>query len=294
MISRVPQFVLIAAILCASLVASANSVDDTLLEIGQPTKIVLKDSSPAEFKVVTYNIRYRAGEDLRKLIEALRDDKTIGGAAIIGLQEVDRNRLRTGRTNTAKLISEGLGMNYAWAAPPPPPGAKNKQSEEETGVAILSPFEMTDVTRIVLPNPGPGGRRRAAIGATIKLGKYTIRVYSLHAETRIADEKKMEQYKAVLNDLRENHSKIELAIVLGDFNTISGDSVAGNTKLFTESNFWSPFPSYLPTWKTLIIELKLDWMWLRDLQVDKFGVDHSKGFSDHWPLWAIVKPKNKK
>jgi hypothetical protein len=34
------------------------------------------------------------------------------------LQEVDRNKKRTGNVNTARQLAEALGMRYAWAAPP--------------------------------------------------------------------------------------------------------------------------------------------------------------------------------
>ena len=54
-------------------------------------------------------------------------------------------------------------MHYAWTAPHE---TKTETQEEETGVAILSPYPLSEVTRIVLPNPGPGGRLRVAIGAT--------------------------------------------------------------------------------------------------------------------------------
>ncbi len=74
--------------------------------------------TPAEIKIVSYNIRWRGGDELRALIEVLRDDTEIGGAAIIGLQEVDRNKERTDCINTARMMAETLGMYYAWAAPP--------------------------------------------------------------------------------------------------------------------------------------------------------------------------------
>ena len=73
-------------------------------------------SAPAEIKLISYNIRWRSGDELREMIELLKHDPEIGKAQIIGLQEVDRNKKRTGNTNTARLIAEELGMYYAWAA----------------------------------------------------------------------------------------------------------------------------------------------------------------------------------
>ena len=88
-------------------------------------------------------------------------------------------------------------MYYAWAAPPAP----KPTQEEETGVALLSPYPLTEVKRLVLPHEGPGGGRRAGIGATIKVGDTNLRVYSVHSETRMSMDKKVGQMKAALDDL---------------------------------------------------------------------------------------------
>ena len=161
-------FSLIIAVQLTVLAQVLNSQESELLETGKAAKLQNAAASPASIKIVSYNIRWRGGEDLRKLIELFKTDKQIGGASVIGLQEVDRNKKRTGNVNTARLMAEELGMYYAWAAPPPPPPAKDKDKEppeEETGVCILSAYPLTDVVRIVLPNEGPQGRRPAAIGA---------------------------------------------------------------------------------------------------------------------------------
>jgi endonuclease/exonuclease/phosphatase family metal-dependent hydrolase len=266
--------------------------DSELLETGIAKRTRSTNPSPAEIKIVSYNMRWRGGDDLRELIGLLRDDAEIGGAAIVGLQEVDRNKKRTRYMNTARVMAEELGLYYAWAAPPPPAKSKDEK-EEETGVAILSLYPLTDVQRIVLPNEGPGGRRRVALGATVRLGERSVRVYSVHAETRISNERRIEQFQAVLDDLTR-YTKIERVVVLGDFNTISGDDVRDTTRLFTDTRFSTPFPNNLSTWKTLIIQLKLDWIWLRNLPAVGYGIDKKIGLSDHWPLWVKVKLSDEK
>src|SRR5688572_25837396 len=73
----------------------SETSDAHLLETGQAAK--LRSPNPAdEIKVVSYNIRWRGGSELLKLAQALKDDPEVGGASILGLQEVDRNRKRTG------------------------------------------------------------------------------------------------------------------------------------------------------------------------------------------------------
>lgn len=275
--------VLLSAFCSLPAVGANGGAEGTLLEVGSALKVSTPTAAPVELKVVSYNMRWRGGEDLQKLIELLRTDAEIGGAAIIGLQEVDRKKKRTDYTNTARVIAEALGMHYAWAAPPVKEG-----EEEETGVAILSPHAMKDVTRLVLPHEGPGKRRRAAVGATVQVGETPVRVYSLHAETRIPVAKKVEQWGAVIEDLKR-HPQIARAVVVGDFNTIKGKDVKAARKLFDEAGFATPFPDNLSTWHTLMFKLKLDWLWLRGFEAGEFGIDKKVGLSDHWPLWVKLK-----
>lgn len=263
-----------------------------LLETGGAAKRVGAGLAPAELRIVSYNMRWRGGEDLRELIELLRHDAEIGGAAIIGLQEVDRNKERTDCANTARLMAEALGMNYAWAAPPNPrpkdgaqSGGDEEPEEEETGVAILSPYPLTDVERIVLAHEGPNRRRRAAIGATVRVGDVSVRVYSVHAETRMPLEKKVEHWDDVLEDMKR-HPQIQHAVVLGDFNTIKEKDVRAARRLFTGAGFHTPFSDDEPTFRVFLFDFKLDWIWLRGFEAGAFGIDRKIGLSDHWPLWV--------
>ncbi len=213
--------------------------ESSLLESGTATKLRQDISKSNEIKVLSYNIRWRSGDELKKLIKLFQDDPEIGNASIMGLQEVDRQKKRSGRTNTVKEIAEGLGLHYAWAAPP----TAKAEDEEETGVAILSVYPISDIRRIVLPHEGPGKRRRVAIGATLRITKTTdLRVYSAHAETRISLDKKLQQMDAVLQDLAQYPSNIP-AIVLGDLNTWEPNAGRKASKLFINAGLQTPFGS---------------------------------------------------
>lgn len=286
-----------------------------LLEIGHASKMRTVTDSPSEVRVVSYNIRWRGGEELRNLVQLLKDDPEIGGAAILGLQEVDRNKKRTGNKNTAKFLAEELGMYYAWAAPIAPdsetrsPQARNPRrrsaarveegspvgvvAEEETGVVILSSYPLSQVHRIVLPHEGPGRRRRVALGATVTLGQTSLRVYSVHSETRISVDRKLDQMKAVLDDLA-HYPKGMPAVVLGDFNTWEQDAVAKTSKLFTAENFHTPFDEQATFFRRVLfvsVDLKLDWIWLRNLEHSSYGVNRRIELSDHWPLWVVLRTR---
>ena len=115
-----------------------------------------------------------------------------------------------------------------------------------------------------------------------------MRVYSVHAETRMPVEKKVEHWGVVLEDLKR-HPHVRHVVVLGDFNTIKGKDVRAARRLFTDAGFHTPFADADATFKVMFFDFKLDWIWLRGLRAAGHGIDREIGLSDHWPLWAKVK-----
>jgi endonuclease/exonuclease/phosphatase family metal-dependent hydrolase len=261
--------------------------DVDLLESGKAVNVRQQSSSPAEIKILSYNIRWRSGDDLKTLIKLFQTDPEIGNAKILALQEVDRRKKRSGNNNTAKMIADELGMHYVWAAPPTPkPG-----DEEETGVAILSVYPLSDVQRIVLPHKGPNGRRRVALGATVELENRRWRVYSAHSETRIAVSKKLEQFKALLDDLAHYPANMP-AIIMGDLNTWEPNADGKTSKFFLDAGLKTPFGGEATFRRRVLfvpLELKLDWVWLRGLEAASCGIDRKIEVSDHFPLWTNLK-----
>jgi endonuclease/exonuclease/phosphatase family metal-dependent hydrolase len=268
---------------------SPDPQDSVLLELGHAAKLKTPSQLPAEIKVVSFNIRWRGGDDLQRLIKFFREDPEIGNATVLGLQEVDRNKKRTRNVNTVKTIADELGMYYAWAAPP----AAKPSQEEETGVALLSHYPLRDVERIVLPHEGPGRRRRVGLGATVRIGAANLRVYSVHSETRMSMDKKVGQMRAALEDLAK-YPKDMPAIVMGDLNTWESDAGTRTVKLFTGEGFHTPFDGQSTFCQQILfvpLKLKLDWIWLRNIQAITHGVDREIKLSDHWPLWTKLSIK---
>ena len=260
--------------------------DSVLLETGQAATVKTPSQLPDEIKVVSFNIRFRGGEDLQRLVKFFREDPEIGNATVLGLQEVDRNKKRTRNQNTVKTIADELGMHYAWAAPPSP----RPSQEEETGVALLSRYPLIDIRRLVLPHEGPGRRRRVALGATVKMGDLKLRVYSVHSETRMSMDKKVGQMGAAIEDLAK-YPKDMPAIVMGDLNTWESDAGTRTVKLFTGEGFHTPFDGQSTFCQQILfvpLKMKLDWIWLRNIQAIHHGVDREIKLSDHWPLWTRI------
>ena len=60
----------------------SSETDALLLESGKPTKLRQIGLTNGEIKIVSYNIRYRSGDDLTKLLKLFREDPEIGNAMI--------------------------------------------------------------------------------------------------------------------------------------------------------------------------------------------------------------------
>jgi endonuclease/exonuclease/phosphatase family metal-dependent hydrolase len=267
--------------------ADDSKLDALLLESGQAAALRKHTPEARDIKVVSYNIRWRGGEDLKRLTKLLQEDPEIGSAAILALQEVDRRKKRTGNSNTVRVMADELGLHYAWAAPPSP----KPNDEEETGVAILSVFPLADLKRIVLPHAGPNRRRRVALGATVEIDGRPWRIYSAHAETRISADKKMEQFNAILEDLARYPTDTP-AIIMGDLNTWEPSADDKTIKLFSKAGLTTPFQGNATFRRKVMfvpIEMRLDWVWLRGLEATSHGIDRQIEISDHWPLWANVR-----
>src|SRR5687767_16040347 len=126
------RFLLIIALLglpISSTPAQSNGGHSPLVESGRAEKLVTPPAA-SELEIVSYNIRWRSGKELQQIIRWLQDAGSLR-PAIIGLQEVDRAKKRSGHANHAKALADSLGMYYAWAAPHT---TKSKAQEEETGV----------------------------------------------------------------------------------------------------------------------------------------------------------------
>jgi endonuclease/exonuclease/phosphatase family metal-dependent hydrolase len=274
-----PVMRVLALLVC--LLGFGGSAGPPLLEVG-PAPSALPSRAPRPLKLVTYNIRHAGGKALAELGDLLASDPELRAARIVGLQEVDRAKRRTGNVNTARVLAERLGMTYAWAGQPP---RTADQDEEDTGIALLSDAPLVDVERIELPHAGPRGRRRVALAATVTIDGVPIRVAVVHAERRIPSDEHLDQYRTVVAALAARKDAAR-AVVLGDLN--SHRFVDETESFFAAAGFRSAIPAAEPTLRFGVLKYRLDWIFLRGLTPTAGGVVQKVRLSDHRPMWTTV------
>jgi endonuclease/exonuclease/phosphatase family metal-dependent hydrolase len=276
--------------------------------------------------VATYNIRYAVGSHLiggsllrraglsrpssrSRLVEKniVKAASVFSGAAsmpaadVIALQEADRKTLRAGRQHVAQKLAERLRMGYVHAPMQTPRGEKPEakrwyldfeepldiNEEGDTGVAILSRLQLADAARVELPWSDCAWRPRLALYASIPFRGTSLHVFNLHIDPHRSIEERLEQHRAVLKSIERLGPEARI-VLLGDFNTLTGEARAATRRLLEEHGFSTPLPSGVATWRAGPVRLHTDWIFVRGVRVKRWGVARQRGISDHWPVWAEI------
>jgi len=274
--------------------------------------------------IASYNIRYARGPYLisggfrRKLglmslagrpehvarqisaaARAFSERKLLPRVDVLALQEADMRTKRTGGHHVAEELAAELGMHWVHEAAGIPRGVKPVKRQwwldfeepidlndtGDTGVALLSRLPLKDVTRIDLPWQECQWRPRLAIAATITLGTQDVRIFNAHVDPHAAVDGQLAQLEAIA----ALTGKTTLpAIVLGDFNTLSKQKCIETREFLEGHGFTTPFPTGTATWRTTILKMHADWIFVRGVKIERWGVAKPLNVSDHWPIWAEV------
>ena len=107
-----------------------------------------KDVAPTKIRVATYNVHGCVGMDRQRSESRIADVIASLSADIVGLQELDQNRARSGAIDQAAVIAKQLGWHHYF-----PPAMR--RAEELYGDAILSRYPITVRHAVELPGPAP-------------------------------------------------------------------------------------------------------------------------------------------
>lgn len=299
-------------------------IESAKIEFGGIASRKTAGGNPTKLIIASYNIRYAVGqflissgllrkagfnppphraervsENIRLTARALTEGLCLPPVDVLALQEADNGTARTGGHHVARELAEQLKMAWVHIPAGTPRGEKPKPRQwwldfeepiglydpGDTGVALLSHFQMQNVIRIDLPWTECAWRPRLAVGATITAGPHSLRIINSHIDPHSAASGQIEQLEVVVNHAECFTGPV---VLLGDFNTLSRRKCLETRRLLESRGYTTPFPTGTPTWRGAGIRLHADWIFVRNLNISRWGVARPLNVSDHWPIWVEV------
>lgn len=233
-------------------------------------------------KILSYNVHSCIGTDRRldpvrvaEVIAALEPD-------IIGLQELDVGRNRTGGMDQAHIIASLLRMEFHFHA-------ALKVEEEHYGDAVLTALPMRLVKGDVLPSHG---EQRGAIWVEITAGDTQLQVFNTHLGLLRRDRLRQTAVLRGPDWLGHPDCRGKPIILIGDMNSIPSSPVYHNLSRGMVDVQNRAVMQPRPTFPSRYPLLRLDHIFVSaDIQVREAGVASTKlarRASDHLPLLATV------
>ena len=298
--------------------------DSEKLEFGSDNNTHPVSISHSKLVIASYNIRYARGRYLisggllrkagmlnsskrpalvdshiKSAARAFSSGQLLPKVDVLALQEADKRTVRSGRHHVANELADALNMSWVHVPAGIPRGVKpatrqwwldfeepiDLHDSGDTGIALLSRLPVSEVTRIDLPWHECPWRPRLAMGATINLGQTKLRLFNAHVDPHAAAYGQLEQLETIAEQAKLTNLP---TIILGDFNTLS-EKKCKETRRFLESQGYnSAFPTGTATWRGGGIRLHADWIFTKDVLVERWGIAKPLAVSDHWPVWAEV------
>ena len=292
------------------------------IEIGNEVELPPATQDCSRLVLASYNIRYAVGSHLissgllrkigynfptdraaavarniRTAAEILSNNSLLPPPDILALQEADNATARAGGQHVAAKLAEELVVPYVHVGAGLPRGIKPKQrewwlnfeeqigvdEESDTGVALLSRVPLREITRIDLPWHDCAWRPRLAMAVTIEMAGSRVRLFNVHIDPHGPLNNQHQQTEAVLEQAQKHDGP---TVILGDFNTLSKQKASEIRKLMESHDFSTPFPTNIATWRGAALRFHADWIFVRGLRVNRWGVAKPLSVSDHWPIWA--------
>ena len=218
---------------------------------------------------------------------------------VLALQEADMGTKRSGGHHVAKELATQMDLHWAHEPARIPRGVPpvkrqwwldfeepiDLHDSGDTGVALLSRLPLTDVTRIDLPWHECQWRPRLAIAATITVGPQPVRLFNAHIDPHAAINGQLAQLEVVAAEAK---AAAMPTIILGDFNTLSRQKCIDTRAYLESQGYTTPYPTGTATWRGGGLRMHADWIFVRGVKIERWGVARPLNVSDHWPIWAEI------
>jgi endonuclease/exonuclease/phosphatase family metal-dependent hydrolase len=292
---RVPP--LRIGILCCLVFAGATRVDASVPCVPGPVThgaISADAPSPATDLLTIGSLNIHGRPDIIEALVRWTHERVLD---ILMLQEV--GQLSVDGAALGSMLSERLGFHFVYAP------ARLVGDTQTQGLAIVSRYPLGNVRVRALPyfHLRFRSRCRIALEATVATPAGDVRVVNLHLDTRINSRRRLAQLTAAVDGL---HDIDEPQIIGGDFNTMNVGwfqtmwpfpylqrQTAAVRTLLASNGFQTPFNDSPPTFRFLGIPLRLDWLFLKQVDPLDWSVDRVP-LTDHRAVWAHVRNRSRR
>lgn len=245
-------------------------------------------------RVVSFNVHF--GEDVAGLADTLATHPALAGADVVLLQEIEAHPGEGG--SRAARLAAALAMNHVYAPARLEPDAGDGVTH---GLAVLSRHPLADVAVMELARAeiGFNTRRRIALAVDVVVGgdpAATVRVVDVHLDLRLGVTDRLRQLRPTVVD----HG--DPVIVGGDLNTIPWawaegvvpslpaqaitdfDAAVAIDAMMTGLGYAAPTSALGPTDELPVVDVRLDSLYPRGLDVVGAAVGDGVTVSDHLPV----------
>lgn len=242
----------------------------------------MSEPNVPKLRVATYNVRACRGMDRQRSEARIAEVIAELSADIVGLQELDLSRQRSGGVDQAGLIAEQLGWHrYFHPA--------MRTGDEHYGDAVLSRYPLTLRRACDLPGPAPFYCRENRVAISMDVATPLGLVHIINTHFGLGRSERLLQAR-LLNDewLGENPAETPL-ILLGDFNSLPGSRpyralaqhLRDVRKLVQPNRSFRTFPTSLPSFAVDHIFVSPA---LHPLSLEVHRSPLARVASDHYPL----------
>jgi endonuclease/exonuclease/phosphatase family metal-dependent hydrolase len=225
-------------------------------------------------KVVSWNIQF--GRDIERAARELTERPALAGAEVLLVQELDEE----GAETLARTLG---GYEYEYVA-----ASVHPRTGRHFGNAVLASGPLADREVIELPHKARlSGQPRVALKVTTSVDDRTVALCSTHTEIPALGATKRRDQFATLAETASTWPT-ELAIVGGDFNTMSRRGVRSLAAHFGDAGFAHVSSNAGTTLRRAGRNFTLDHVFARGLVQTASGVVRGTMVGDHAPVWVTL------
>jgi len=237
-----------------------------------------------KLRVATYNVHACRGMDRRRSEARIAEVIAELSADIVGLQELDLSRERSGGVDQTGLIAAQLGWHHYFHP-------AMRTGDEHYGDAVLSRYPLTLRRACDLPGPAPFYCRESRVAISMDVETPLGLVHVINTHFGLGRSERLLQAQLLNHEwLGANPAETPL-ILLGDFNSLPGSRTHRTLaqhlrdvrKLVAPVRAFRTFPTSFPSFAVDHIFINAA---LHPLSLDVHRSPLARVASDHYPLVA--------